>query len=130
MPIAPVPLAACIALAGFTLAVRSSSHSNAEVLGVTLSPPFQGTDSSVSGTAPPYSPYVGRSDKPHPVTPETVEAYLAARGFTGISNLERRGGSYICEATGPRRERVRLVVDASSGDISGMQVIGFGDKRY
>ena len=59
-----------------------------------------------------------------------MEKLLAARGFSEISNLRRRGGSYVCEATGPRRERVRLVLDAETGEISGLQLIGFAGKPY
>lgn len=59
-----------------------------------------------------------------------VEKLLAARGFSEISNLRRRGGSFVCEATGPRRERVRLVLDAETGEISGLQLIGFAGKPY
>ncbi|OYW60786.1 MAG: hypothetical protein B7Y75_05325 [Azorhizobium sp. 35-67-5] len=59
-----------------------------------------------------------------------VEKLLAAQGFSEISNLRRRGGSFVCEATGPRRERVRLVLDAETGEISGLQLIGFAGKSY
>lgn len=59
-----------------------------------------------------------------------VEKLLAAKGFSEISNLRRRGGSFVCEATGPRRERVLLVLDADTGEISGLQLIGFAGKPY
>ena len=42
-----------------------------------------------------------------------------------VSAVRQRGRSFLAEATGPRGERVRLVLDADSGEINGMQVIGF-----
>lgn len=55
---------------------------------------------------------------------------LAARGFTNIGVVRRRGPTLVMEANGPRGERVQLIVDGASGAINGMKVIGFGDKRY
>lgn len=55
---------------------------------------------------------------------------LAARGFTNVQVVRRRGPTLILEANGPRGERVQVVVDSASGAINGMKVIGFGDKRY
>lgn len=75
-------------------------------------------------------PYVTRAASVPPHSALDVERQLKAWGFTQITDLEMRGGSYLCEATGPRRERVRLVVDARSGEISGLEVIGFEGKRY
>lgn len=76
-----------------------------------------------------YRPYQTAPVGPHPLTPETVAPSLEARGFRQISSIRQRGQSFLAEATGPRGERVRLVVDAASGDISGMQVIGTGERR-
>ena len=59
-----------------------------------------------------------------------LEALLRAQGFTRITALVRKGGSILCEATGPHRERVHLVIDARSGEIAGLRVIGFADQRY
>lgn len=81
-------------------------------------------------TAPVFSPYFSRTAGTGPHTPMEMESQLRDRGFTQISGLELRGETYLCEATGPRRERVRLVIDARSGEISGMEVIGFDGKRY
>ena len=80
--------------------------------------------------APALSPYVTRAASTPPRSLGDMERQLTAWGFTEITGLEIRGASYLCEATGPRRERVRLVLDARSGEISGMEVIGFEDKRY
>lgn len=55
---------------------------------------------------------------------------LRGRGFSNVSVVRRRGATIILEANGPRDERVQVVVDSASGAISGMKVIGFGDKRY
>jgi hypothetical protein len=66
---------------------------------------------------------------PLPLTAETVAPSLEARGFRQIGAVRQRGQSFLAEATGPRGERVRLVLDAASGDISGMQVIGSGVPR-
>lgn len=78
----------------------------------------------------PFSPYFTRAAGPALRSPLDAERHLSDWGFTQITDMELRGGSYLCEATGPRRERVRLVLDAHSGEISGMEVIGFEDKRY
>lgn len=81
--------------------------------------------------APALLPYFIRATAATaPRTPLDAERQLLAWGFTQITNMEIRGGSYVCEATGPRRERVRLVLDVRSGEISGMEVIGFENKRY
>ncbi len=76
-----------------------------------------------------YRPYQTAPAGPHPLTAETVAPSLEARGFRQISTVRQRGQSFLAEATGPRGERVRLVLDAASGDISGMQVIGSGGPR-
>ena len=81
-------------------------------------------------TAPALSPYLAHAAGTAPRTPLEAERQLRAWGFTRITDMEMRGGSFVCEATGPRRERVRLVLDARSGEISGMEVIGFENKRY
>lgn len=123
---APVAVATCVGFA--VLALAHAPAVRAQVIGITLGAPF--ATAGAPPAAPAYGPYVGRSQEPGALTPETVEGHLLARGFSRIANLKLRGGSYVCEATGPRRERVRLVVDATSGEISGVQVIGFEDKRY
>ena len=74
----------------------------------------------------PYEPY--QTHPPggaRPLAPGDVAQSLFHRGFSDVSVVRQRGQIYLCEATGPRGERVRLVVDAASGDISGMQVIGY-----
>ncbi|MFT0862440.1 hypothetical protein VRZ77_20460 [Ancylobacter sp. G4_0304] len=79
----------------------------------------------------PYAPYEqpparggGRMDG------EAAAQMLRARGFSNVNVLRQRGATILLEANGPRGERVQVVVDSASGAISGMKVIGFGDKRY
>lgn len=76
-----------------------------------------------------YRPYQTAPTAPQPLTAGTVAQSLEARGFRQISAVRQRGQSFLAEATGPRGERVRLVLDAASGDISGMQVIGTAEPR-
>lgn len=77
----------------------------------------------------PYAPYEappagGRLDG------EAAARMLRSRGFSDVSVLRQRGPTILLEANGPRGERVQVVVDAASGAISGMKVIGFGAQRY
>lgn len=86
----------------------------------------------------PVRPRVPGAYAPYQAAPPMLEqkldapallASLASRGFTDVSQLRLRGSAYTCEATGPRRERVRLVVDAASGAIFGVEVIGYDSRR-
>lgn len=61
-------------------------------------------------------------------TNEVVGA-LEKRGFRDISPPQNRGATYITEATGPRGERVRLIINGRTGGIDGVRAIGFEDKR-
>jgi hypothetical protein len=95
-----------------------------------------GTAALAQGYGPPpgaYAPY----DAPPaargaggPIDAAAATRLLAGRGFTNISVIRRRGATILLEANGPRGERVQVVMDGASGAISGMKVIGFGDKRY
>ncbi|MFG1266381.1 hypothetical protein V5F40_00290 [Xanthobacter sp. DSM 14520] len=73
----------------------------------------------------PYRPYQSRPPGAPLLKSDEVAANLKARGFVDVSGVRQRGRSFLAEATGPRGERVRLVLDADSGEINGMQVIGF-----
>ena len=79
----------------------------------------------------PYAPYetppAGTSSR---MDDDAAARMLRGRGFSNVSVVRRRGATIILEANGPRDERVQVVVDSTSGAISGMKVIGFGDKRY
>ncbi|GGF45328.1 hypothetical protein GCM10007301_01080 [Azorhizobium oxalatiphilum] len=78
------------------------------------------------GVYAPYlaNPQVGDGD----LDPKALKGSLEARGFTDLSRPILRGRTYICEATGPRRERVRLLVDADSGVIVGLTVLGYDNR--
>lgn len=79
---------------------------------------------------PPYAPYQGMAPGgAHPLDLHEVAESLGARGFVNVTGLRLRGRIYVCEATGPRGERVQLVVDADSGEISGMQLLGYDGDR-
>jgi hypothetical protein len=58
-----------------------------------------------------------------------LAASLRARGFRDIGPIQQRGTTFICEATGPSGERVRLVINGLTGGIDGVRVIGFSNKR-
>jgi len=59
---------------------------------------------------------------------EIVSA-LEKRGFRNISPPQNRGATYITEATGPRGERVRLIINGHTGGIDGVRAIGFENGR-
>jgi hypothetical protein len=80
----------------------------------------------------PYDYYSQRGIEPgghRPLGPGEIVSSLQARGFREISPLQNRGFTYITEATGPRGERVRLIINAKSGGIDGVRAIGFDDRR-
>lgn len=61
--------------------------------------------------------------------PNEIVNSLQARGFRDISTPQSRGSTYITEATGPRGERVRLIINGRSGGIDGVRAIGFERRR-
>lgn len=96
----------------------------AEVFSAHAATPFAPTPFTRSHPDP-YRPSAARPPGAPPLKSEEVAANLKARGFVDVSAVRQRGRSFLAEATGPRGERVRLVLDADSGEINGMQVIGF-----
>lgn len=82
----------------------------------------------------PYAPYdappAPRGNGGGPIDADAAVRMLSGRGFSNISVIRRRGATILLEANGPRGERVQVVVDGVSGAISGMKIIGFGNKRY
>lgn len=78
----------------------------------------------------PYAPYEAPPASGGRIDGDTAAQMLRARGFSNVTVLRQRGATILLEANGPRGERVQVVVDSASGAISGMKVIGFGDKRY
>lgn len=111
----------------------------AQGIGITVGGPWGGMSTTAPGagsrSAPgPYAPYEAQA-APAPGKGGALDAdgavnMLRGRGFSQIQVVKQRGATIILEANGPRGERVQLVVDSASGAISGMKVIGFGDKRY
>lgn len=94
--------------------------------GLRLSPVAEAFAAPLVRSRPdPYRPYLARPPGAPPLKSEEVATNLKARGFVDVSAVRQRGRSFLAEATGPRGERVRLVLDADSGEINGMQVIGF-----
>lgn len=91
--------------------------------------PFRSSDFGRSRVTLVSSPEAGPAMQGQAGDEAQILRHLEAHGFSDITNLRRRGGTFICEATGPRRERVRLVVDTASGEVTGMQVIGFTEPR-
>jgi len=64
-----------------------------------------------------------------PLGASEIVSSLQAKGFRDISPPQNRGSTYITEATGPRGERVRLIINGKSGGIDGVRAIGFDDRR-
>jgi hypothetical protein len=58
------------------------------------------------------------------ITPNDIVGTLKKRGFHDIEVRRHRGTAYIVEATGALGERVRLVINGSTGGIDGVRVIG------
>ena len=56
--------------------------------------------------------------------PREVVDELRDRGFTEIARPRYDGRNYRVEATSPRGQRVRLVVDAREGDVIGREPLG------
>jgi hypothetical protein len=57
------------------------------------------------------------------LTRREITRALYRQGYEAIAPIRRRGAVYITEAIGPNGERVRLVVDAFTGDIEGRRVL-------
>lgn len=110
----------------------------AQGIGITVGGPWGGATAAPKpgNAAPgPYAPYEAQASSGANAAPGGMDAngavnMLRSRGFSQITVVKQRGTTIILEANGPRGERVQLVVDGASGVISGMKVIGFGDKRY
>jgi hypothetical protein len=52
-----------------------------------------------------------------------IRQSLNDQGFSEIDHLRRRGGVFIAEVTGPMGDRMRVVIDAQTGDIQGLRVL-------
>lgn len=53
----------------------------------------------------------------------TVETLLSRHGFREIERIQRRGGQWVAEASAPEGRRIRAVVDASTGELTGLRPI-------
>lgn len=53
--------------------------------------------------------------------PQRLEAILATQGLVRVSDLRRRGGVLIGEASERNGRRVRIVVDAETGEVNGLR---------
>ncbi|WP_332119445.1 hypothetical protein [Azorhizobium caulinodans] len=146
MPRTPARLGLVIVLAvGAATAQAESISAGAKVL---ASPVLPAPDLEITGSLPVSAPEMGDAPsvrvRPHgafapylsnppdigiSLDATAVMQSLEARGFSGVSRPVLRGRTYVCEATGPRRERVRLMVDAGTGVIVGLTVIGFDSSR-
>lgn len=56
-----------------------------------------------------------------PVAPDALVATLAARGYRDVASPRRKGAYYVVDAVGRHGERATLIVDAWTGDISGLR---------
>lgn len=92
--------------------------------------PAPGPYGPAPGAYAPYDVPPPRGGGGGPVDDGAAIRMLTARGFNNVSVVRRRGPTLVLEANGPRGERVQVIVDALSGAINGMKVIGFGDQRY
>lgn len=64
-----------------------------------------------------------------PMAQDELTTSLHTRGFRDVVFVQRRGATYIYEATGQRGERVRLIVNSVTGVIDGVRQLGVGRKK-
>ena len=55
------------------------------------------------------------------IAADDLVANLAARGYRDISAPRRKGTYYVVEAIGRHGERITLIVDVWTGEVSGMR---------
>ena len=53
--------------------------------------------------------------------PQRIEAILSEQGYVGITDLRRRGSVWVAEVAERNGRRFRAVVDATSGEVSGLR---------
>lgn len=63
------------------------------------------------------------------LTTGEIALALHDRGFHDVSFVRHRGAIHAFEATGPRGERVRLIVNSYTGAIDGVRQLGVGRTR-
>jgi hypothetical protein len=74
-----------------------------------------------------YEEYAPRASAPRrQLMTSEIAAALRDRGFQDLSFVRHRGTVHAFEATGPRGERVRLIVNSYTGSIDGVRQLGVG----
>jgi hypothetical protein len=53
----------------------------------------------------------------------SVESVLSRQGFREVDRVQRRGGLWVAEAIAPEGRRIRAVVDAATGEVTGLRPI-------
>jgi hypothetical protein len=48
---------------------------------------------------------------------------LAAKGFSEIEHLRHKGDVFVAEAIGPGGQRMRVVIDAQTGELAGLRTL-------
>lgn len=56
--------------------------------------------------------------------PDAAANSLRQQGYSNVNPLQRRGSSYVGEATGPQGQRQRVIIDGSSGRVIGGSSLG------
>lgn len=93
-----------------------------------LGAPLLAPLASPHGVAAPRRAAEGRLEAPLPVGADLLDIStlvhgLEQRGFFAIDLVRLRGTSLLCEATSPRHQRLRLVVDLATGEVTGLQLL-------
>jgi hypothetical protein len=56
--------------------------------------------------------------------PDAAANALRRQGYSNVDPLQRRGRSYVGEATGPQGQRQRVIIDGRSGRVMGVSPSG------
>ena len=82
----------------------------------------------INSARQPLTPIVHQRGAP-PLTPQQAKEQLEARGFRDVTPPKRRGHVAIVAATAPRGERITLVIDLATGEITGARLQAVPDAR-
>jgi hypothetical protein len=74
---------------------------------------------SVPHSRVPLAPLIRKPRSAQPLTAQKAVEELSLRGFRDFSTPQRKGRVMVVDAVAPRGEKLTLVVDLSSGVISG-----------
>ncbi|MHB2165468.1 hypothetical protein [Alsobacter sp. R-9] len=58
-----------------------------------------------------------------------VEAVLRHLGYRDIERVQRRGGLFLADVSAPQGQRLRVVVDAFSGELTGLRALDSTQPR-